>query len=151
MARNLAQLSSLGSEGRYRLGSMSTVVFGRTYPAVERDGASACAKPSRIALCTPILQMRVHLKMWLPKISTIVPQAQIGWLVVRCRGRRSFRLMPVSNCQLRRWLCGLLRHNPIRGYDECGESRLGRRWNWSGALEKTSLYSEWVTSARVTH
>ena len=53
------------SEGQRgdRLGSMSTVVFGRTYPAVERAGASACAKPPRIALCTPILQMRVHLKI----------------------------------------------------------------------------------------
>ena len=36
------------SEGQRgdRLGSMSTVVFGRTYPPVERAGASACAKPS---------------------------------------------------------------------------------------------------------
>jgi hypothetical protein len=31
---------------------MSTVVFGRTYQAVERAGVSAFAKPSRIALCT---------------------------------------------------------------------------------------------------
>jgi hypothetical protein len=42
------------------------------------------------------------------KISTVVPQAQIGWLVVRCRGRHYFRYMPVSNCQFWRWLCGLL-------------------------------------------
>ncbi len=26
----------------------------------------------------------------------------IGWLVVRCRGRHGFRLIPVSKCQLRR-------------------------------------------------
>jgi len=69
----------------------------------------------------------------------MVPHAQIGWLVVGCRGSRSFCLMPVSNCQLRRPLCGLLRHNPMKGYDVWEESRLGRRWNWLGALEKTLL------------
>jgi hypothetical protein len=54
---------------------MSIVVFGRTYPAMERAGASsnfadACAFDDVIA-----------------KKSTVVPQAQIGWLVVECRGR----------------------------------------------------------------
>jgi hypothetical protein len=39
------------------------VEFGGTNPAVERTGARAWVKPSRIALWTPMLQMHVHLKM----------------------------------------------------------------------------------------
>ena len=87
---------------------MSTVVFVGISPAVDRAGASAVAKPSLMILWTPILQILTHLKMWSPKISTMVPHAQIGWLVVGYRGRRSLCLMLVLNCQLRRRLCGLL-------------------------------------------
>ncbi len=34
----------------------------------------------------------------------MVISAQIGWWVVGCKGKCSFRLMPLSNCQLRRRL-----------------------------------------------
>jgi hypothetical protein len=45
----------------------------------------------------------------------VVPHVHTGMLVDGNSGRRSLRLRLVSNCQLGRRLCGLLRHNPIRG------------------------------------
>ena len=57
---------------RERLGSVSTVEFGETHLAVERTGVRACAKPSRIALRTLILQMSgVHLKMFVQTLKVV--------------------------------------------------------------------------------
>ena len=104
-----------GSEGRQSCGSTSMVELDRMKPAVARAGVRARAKPSRIKLWAPILQMRVHLKTWSPNGSSGVWQAHRGVESGGNSGRRSLRLRAVVNSQLVRRLDGTLRQRPMRG------------------------------------
>jgi hypothetical protein len=97
------------------MGLMSKVDVLRRYPAVERAGARAEAKPSRMALCACSLLMNLQVKVWSPYGSWARPHQQSGRGVSGRRGRRSFRLRHRSKIQGGRRLVGLLRQRAIRG------------------------------------
>ena len=98
------------------------------YPAVDRAGWIAFAQESRMELWAPILLICRHWNAWSPYASCVLPHRQMGRFVSVCIGSLSLRLREMSKLQFgSRWE-GLLRFIPIRGYDVCGESMLGRRW-----------------------
>ena len=94
---------------------------------------STRGRPLRMLLCTPILHIRLHWKVWSPNLSGWRPQGQKGFVVLR-----SFRLMHISKIQGGNRLEALLRHMVISGYDICGDRMLGRRWRCSGACVANS-------------
>ena len=62
-----------------------------------------------------------------------------------CIGSLNFRLMAMSVIQFGSRFCLLLRHMPMRGYDVCGERRLGMRCRCSLLLFVASVYIWFVT------
>lgn len=97
------------------------------YPASERAGWSADAQLSLMKLWGSILLCLMHLNMWSPQASCVMPHGQVGVLADVKIGRRSFRLSARVKLQFGRRLFLLLRHIDISGYDVCGTRILGSR------------------------
>jgi hypothetical protein len=96
-----------GLKGRYRCGLTSSFDVRRRCPAVESSVARVVANPLGMALWAPILHSRMHWKMWLP-----------NW--VKIQGTSLFD--------------GMLQQRETRGYNVCGERRLGSKWRCWGSL-----------------
>ena len=113
--------------------SISSLVVGLIYPAVDNAGCSPVAQVSRIMSCADFLLMRLHLNVWSPHLSCICEQMQVSVFCSVWTGSRSFRRMAIVNIQFGRRWSGLLLFIPVSGYDMCGDSMLGRRCVCSGA------------------
>lgn len=59
-SKDMSKGRAFGSDGRCSVGSMANCVVGRMYPDVDRAGVSTEGRQSRMLLCTPILQIRLH-------------------------------------------------------------------------------------------
>jgi hypothetical protein len=98
-SKDMSKGRAFGSDGRCSVGSTANCVVGRMYPDVDRAGVSTEGRQSRMLLCTPILQIRLHWNVWSPNRSGLTPQAQYFVVSASNRGRRSFLFMAISKIQ----------------------------------------------------
>ncbi len=97
------------------------------------SGAMAVENPLQMALWAPILQSRMHWKMWSPNRLMLQPQGHSRVSDGLSSGRCSFHLRLYLKIQ-GALFNGMLRQRETRGYDVWGEKRLGSRWRCWGSL-----------------